>query len=82
MPSGEGRLIEIVNTRGGTQGRIHCLPALIPAPGQYVLADAIPGGGQAASVVAVPLFRPRVRKGAFSVPVRCPNRGIPARTWR
>lgn len=54
MQNGKGRITEILyGFDDGLLLRVDCSSALIPAPGQYLLAD----DGSADSVLAVPLFR-------------------------
>ena len=41
MQNGEGRLVEVYYDSGRAGGLIHCPEALLPAPGQYVMAAPV-----------------------------------------
>jgi hypothetical protein len=53
MHTGEGHLLELYYETALSAARILCLPALIPAPGQYLLAH----DGSDSSPLSVPVFQ-------------------------
>jgi hypothetical protein len=56
MQNSEGEIRAIYYEKAGPAGALRCAPGLIPAPGQYTMAAAVPGEGQAGEVLATPLF--------------------------
>lgn len=56
MQVGEGWLSEVFYQRSGADGCLRCGAALVPAPGQYVLADVSPEEGRSTSSTASVLF--------------------------